>query len=67
MRVRFEFVELFDRTFDRGVGGWERGQQSPYRLAPAFHSFGVSILSLLMKMTSPEEFMCHNSGLHVTF
>eukprot|EP00983_Pelagomonas_calceolata_P104725 1159058-Pelagomonas_calceolata.AAC.5 len=67
MRAKSEFVEPFDRTFGRGVGGRERGQQSTYRLAPAFHPFELSILSSLMKMTSPDEFMCHNSGLQVDF
>eukprot|EP00983_Pelagomonas_calceolata_P035026 1095302-Pelagomonas_calceolata.AAC.1 len=63
MCVKFKFVDLFDRTFGRGEGGRERGQQSPYRLAPAFHPLGLSILALLMKMRSPDEFRCYNSGL----
>eukprot|EP00983_Pelagomonas_calceolata_P081155 1155447-Pelagomonas_calceolata.AAC.2 len=46
MHEKFEFFELFDRTFGQGKGGQERGQQSPYMRAPAFPPLGLSILSI---------------------
>eukprot|EP00983_Pelagomonas_calceolata_P037634 1136435-Pelagomonas_calceolata.AAC.9 len=67
MCVKCEFVELSDRTFGQEGGGRDRGQQSPYRLAPALHPLTFQFQALLMNMGSPDELMCHDRGLQVTF
>eukprot|EP00983_Pelagomonas_calceolata_P038327 1136765-Pelagomonas_calceolata.AAC.4 len=62
MRVKCEFVELFDRTFGRG-GEWPgQGSAEPLQACPGLPSLDLSYLSVLMKMRGPDEFTCHNSG-----